>query len=491
MANVIGSFSQGYGVGRQMVNDYHADQDREHNNTRRETLEQRQDADYKNKIERDKITNAQADTLFAQGQKEYEDKIERLKTLREREDLLFAQGQTDRENQLKEQQYQTDNLRIQNYYQSYLSTGRLAPMDAETRQAFDNHPSLREAIFNANSPENVQAYMDVQNVFKGVAQGELPDVDDPKLLNAANYLFSDLVSASNLPQQYGGKQIKSREISRVIPTKEGGYALEQTITFKDGSTRKAPVTRNRSDAEDDEVAVISPKVITERLKNLSVVLQAGQGNQEQASKFYTMHWLNNGKSGSKSGSTYGGFGSSSNSDYTKAYMNDIRTVSNKYAEQIQKIQINDQIPEPQKQALINQMQKDKESQLDEVRRQWSQFTAVGDLGAERQHRVNAATNLVNRVVSQMPDYQFPADVQEQMINNVLNGEIQDPQMLEGFVEFLIDKGTITPRQSQTPDSDADSNVSYWKNKTRTPPSPQPQGNESGFSLSDAMRFSKY
>ncbi|MCG6405287.1 hypothetical protein K6U20_11705 [Vibrio fluvialis] len=51
MSNVVGSFSQGYGLGQRMFADYHANQDREHNIKRRDELEQREDQQYQHGLE--------------------------------------------------------------------------------------------------------------------------------------------------------------------------------------------------------------------------------------------------------------------------------------------------------------------------------------------------------------------------------------------------------------------------------------------------------
>lgn len=498
MSNVVGSFSQGYGLGQRMFADYHANQDREHNIKRRDELEQREDQQYQHGLEDRERRISREDEAYQEHKEDRtrlltqnkEDRA-RLKKNQEFQDWQNETTKSEYSYQNKERQRAQDDRLMQTYYQSYLSGGNLPDMDEETKAAFDRNPQVREPLFNAGSDNHRRAFMDAQEIAKGMANGDLPDTDDPKLLNAMNYMFMDLVNASDLPTQYGGKKVTSREISRVIPTEQGGYALEQKITFEDGSTRYAPVTKNRSDAEDDEIPVISPQYMAQRLKNMAQVTQAGYQDIQRLSNFYQLHWGGSGKKSGSSTSKGKGTGSNSSSDYTKDYMADVREVANKYDERIADVQKDTLMDETQKQKRIGELNNERDRQIDEVKQQWSQFTEVGELGGEQRKRKSAAGQLVNNIVSQMPSYEFSPQLQEELTGYILNGEITDPNELSQFIEFLISDGQVKQRKSKNLDDEANDNLKHWGVNANQSPKGQPKEQRQGVGLSDAMRMAKY
>ncbi|MBD9415939.1 hypothetical protein IB234_15355 [Pseudomonas sp. PDM16] len=105
------------------------------------------------------------------------------------------------------------------------------------------------------------------------------DANDPASLEAMNFMFDPYLQRGE-----GGK----KRIVGVYPgQQEGTVAFELEVTREDGQSYRAPMTKNRSTAEDDEVLQVPIEDLVNRVaanKTLSGVLRSS-GTKEKALAF--------------------------------------------------------------------------------------------------------------------------------------------------------------------------------------------------------------
>lgn len=105
------------------------------------------------------------------------------------------------------------------------------------------------------------------------------DANDPESLEAINYMFGP-----NIQRGDGGK----KRIVGVYPgQQEGTLAFELEVTRDNGESYRAPMTANRSTADDDEVLQVPIEEVVNRVagyKSLQGVLQSS-GGRERAVAF--------------------------------------------------------------------------------------------------------------------------------------------------------------------------------------------------------------
>lgn len=145
------------------------------------------------------------------------------------------------------------------------------------------------------SDETVNAVGYLSNVMNAASNGELPQWNDPKLVDAVQKTFPELVDSSTLPTTTEeGKRITGRKITGIVPLEGGKVAIQMDITDEDGKTYSAPMTVNRTHLKDDNVAIIGMDKLTTRIRSIQ------QAQQDQIFK-ETSDYLAMSQAGGKKG----------------------------------------------------------------------------------------------------------------------------------------------------------------------------------------------
>lgn len=463
MADIIGSFSKGFGLGNRVVDRYQQQQDRDRNlqehdedRARKKTLQDRQDIQWQ-----------QSQDDRSQGLKDAEEARKRNKVIQDRQDIQWQQSQKEYSYQNKQRQNAEDDKLMQTYYQTYLSTGDFAPMDDTTKSAFDRHPLVRESLFNSNSQDYQAGMQATFNVMSRLRNDDLPSEDDPDLLSAANFLMQSEMQGIDLPPQVDGKQVSNREVIHVLPTEHGGYAITQRITFDDGTTKDAPLTLNRSSDPNDQVAIITPQALMRRFQSAAQAQQnRSPEDLQKSADFYQLHWgglygkKGNGGTRASGGSRSTGSGGGNGSKYTKEYMADIADIEKQTAERITQIQNDPTIEGEAKQKAIAQAQAEGDERAKEKAIAWSTFTTVNDPYEKDREKTRAIHKFVNDIVSRYNEYDFDEDSKAVLRKSISNG--MTPKEVEEILNQQIASGEIKKKQDRDLASKASSIFDGWR-----------------------------
>ncbi|KFA99611.1 hypothetical protein [Vibrio sp. ER1A] len=257
MANVIGSFRQGF----QATNDVF---DRANDIEDRKTLRDRQDTAW-NQRQEDRALRLE----------DRKDNIERRNTLRDREDTAWNQGQEDRArtieqgNKLFEQNSVLNKINIRNA--KYKEATKLYQDSLETALGTGDMSVLFSPEFiklgedfksfdlgNKFTPEAMHTAGLATNMLNGLANGQPPPHNSKDVIAVQKLVFPETYSGYGVPEKTKeGKTITSIEPAGLDVSPDGrGLVALVKVTDEDGKSYTAPVTEGRTTDDNDHVKVI-------------------------------------------------------------------------------------------------------------------------------------------------------------------------------------------------------------------------------------------
>lgn len=462
MADVIGSFSQGFGLGNQVFDTANLAEDREHKLKRQEVLEGRQD------------------TQWQHGLEDREQRLKDNQTVRDRSNIEWDQKQNEYNHQvmLRKRKEGYESIFLPALDKAIVSGDFSGLETPEFNQYIKENPQFD--IRHTLSEDTGQALAEGVQMLKKAANSELPEVNDPKLLNSVDKLFPEITKAEGLPKVFTDADgnsygIKSRSISAVIPSEDGqGFYIQQSLELDNGKTVEVPVTGNRTSAQDDHPRLVPISELTGRMNTVGQM-------RKQLSQTQLNNWrylqegraldLSGGKKGSggsgKSSTTgFSNSGDGKGTKFTKEYMSDQQDIEKQIQEQITAVQ-NDMSLEPdEKQSRISQIEKSGQERLTKNREMWGAYTEVHDPNLEAKQQRLKVNQLVTQTVSMFGEYNFDETDKRQLRKAIESGK--DPKQIEKWIVARINSGDIQKRGGGNDvSSEADSIAEEWEKSGTT------------------------
>lgn len=501
MADVIRSFSEGFGLGNKIIDRANSAEDRERRLARQDTLEGRQDTQWENGLEDRESRLARQKTLEGREDTQWQHGLEDRTKTNKRNDILWDQKQEEYNHQ------QVLRNRQEGYKNTYLPALDLAIASGD----FSKLESPENIKFMKDNPQfdltNIlgektgQALGEGVQILRNAANGDLPEANDPTLLNSVDTLFSEITKADTLPKTYTdakGKshKIQSRNISSIIPSEDGqGFYIQQRLELDNGKSIEVPVTMNRSSHPDDHPRLVPIGELTQRMDTI-----AKTRTELSQTQLNNWRYLQEGRSLSsdKNSGTRTGRGATSSSlgagghsgvgtKYTKEYMADIADIEKQTQEQIDSIQNNVQLEPEQKQQEIQRIQKEGEKRAKSKTEAWSTFTTVNDPDAPARKRTQATNKMVNNVVSLYDKYDFD-DADRNALRQAIDKGIS-PAKVEQWVNGKINSGDIKQKGGNDAASQSERIANEWNGNPATRGNVNPN-NTDGLSVTEIMNQTK-
>ena len=470
MANVVGSFAQGMQIGNGLIDIANRREDRErqreeyeHNKSRRSVLESRQDEQYQFGLEDRKESKARQKVIQGREDKRWEMGLSDREEKKAWDKKVKAQQETEWTRSNKEYDHQVKIRRRQEGYETIflpaldkaIATGDYSLMESpEYIQYVKENPQFD--VNNILGDAAGKSLTDATQLLRGASNGQVPDARDPKLIGAMEGLFPEITGSADLPTHYVNEKgeshlIKKRAIAAVHAMPNGMLTIEQAIELDNGETVVTPLTNNRSSDPNDTVMQIPLSALTERMKTLAE-------SREHLKKTQLNNWrylqtgraLGLDKDGNLSAKSTKG---STATDYTKQYLSEETKIRDDILSQIQDVRAMGLEPQ-EEQARIAEIERKGEARITEHRKQYQNFATVNDPDEPQQERLKAARNVVNSIVKQYADYNFPVETQQQIQNALLKEPNMELEELQGVIQDMIKNGAIKLKTVGVDDPDS-------------------------------------
>ena len=475
MADVIRSFTEGFGLGNRIIDRANSAEDRERRLERQATLEGRQDTqwqhgldDRERRLKRQDVTEGRQDTQWQNG-------LDDREKTNKRNDILWDQKQDEYDHQL------VLRNRKEGYQNIYLpaldlaiASGDYSKLESpENMQFMKDNPQFDLA--NILGEKTGQALGEGVQILRNASNGDLPEANDPVLLDSVDTLFSEITKADTLPKTYTDAKgeshgIEGRHISSIIPSEDGqGFYIQQRLDLDNGKSIDVPVTMNRTSNPNDNPRLVPIGELTQRMDTIAKTrtelsqTQLNNWRYLQEGRSLSGKGSSNAGGGGKTkgnGSTLGATGDSGvGTKYTKEYMADVADIEKQTQDEIGKIQNDVQLEPEEKQQRIQQAQKAGEKRVKLKTESWSTFTTVNDPDAPARKRQQATTKLVNNVVSLYGDYSF--DTEDKAAIRAAIDKGVDPKRVEQWVNQKITSGAIKQKGDHGAESEASKIADDW------------------------------
>ena len=279
MANFVRSFSEGFDVGNKVIDTMDRRERLEKYDERQQTLQNREDTQweqgqeaYTHGLERRGVEEQQKDEAHELGVKQTKKSMSLADAAEERAKKQEERNQETYNAEVDERNFQAADRTIRLAWQNAIATGDPSPLRSPEVMEIVSKYSVLDGV-DRSKPENVKIAGKGLNILRGISSGQkLPSHDDPDLISVANLLYGGLIDRPGLPSTTpSGKQIKSREISAIIPA-EGvnppSFAIQIKVTDEDGESYMAPLTNGRTSKDNDNVRLISMPDMVSQLHNI-------------------------------------------------------------------------------------------------------------------------------------------------------------------------------------------------------------------------------
>ncbi|WP_274882450.1 hypothetical protein [Vibrio harveyi] len=442
MANFIKSFQQGMDVGNQFI----------------DTLDRRERQ--KRADERNQVLQDRQDTLWQQGQEDRKQSLEDAKKARERDDIRFErEGKTYDLNtaatkqsmgiqkeegkraetkfnfDMKAANRKSDNDFTDQALKSVLVSGDFSAFTSpEMKEVLERNPQLSIPWITDN--KTLLAANRLTHVINGLANGKMPDWNDPTVMGDLNQIFPEIGKSTDLPQfTSDGKRIVNREITGVIPMKGGQVAIQMSITDEDGNTYEAPMTQKRSTDPDDQVALVGFDYLTTRIK----AVNEAQTN-EAYKKVRDYLTLQSGK----------GSGSSSDSKAKKQELqykaeNDL---NKKFFDEETAIRNDMSLDEEQRKVKLAELDQRRDREFAQLRLRTSNVFGKNRANLESEDREKDINSFMDTAKQAYPDVNFTPELQGNLRDAINRGADDDA------ISWIINQAA-KKQEASTSDREAD------------------------------------
>ena len=415
MANFIKSFQQGMDVGNQFI----------------DTLDRRDRQ--KRADERNQVLQERQDTLWQQGQEDRKQSLEDAKKARERDDIRFErEGKTYDLNtaatkqsmgiqkeeskraeikfsfDMKELNRDSDNKFVDQALKSVLVSGDFSAFTSpEMKETLNRNP--QHSIPWITNNKTLLAANRLTNVINGLANGKMPDWDDPSIMGDLNQIFPEITKSTDLPQLTpDGKKIVDRKITGVVPVK-GGNVIQLTITDENGNSYNAPMTMNRSTDPNDQVAVVPFGYLTTRIRAIN---EAKTNVAYQKVKEYLA--LNSGNANQKD----------SRSERQKLQYQAENKITDDYRKQRADIE-NSMMDDAEKQARLESINRAEERDLAQLRLRTLNVFGENRVNLESEDREKDINSFMDTAKQAYPDVNFTPELQGNLRDAINRGADDD------------------------------------------------------------------
>ncbi|MFZ3513816.1 hypothetical protein LC147_12065 [Vibrio harveyi] len=463
MANVVGSFNQGVGVGAGLLDIANRAEDRaqykkEHgeDRERQKVLQQREDVRWQQGLE-DR----------AQNKKEHESDLAWQEKSRGEQEKQWDRNETTfNQNQAEYNHKQQLLKRQEGFQQIYLPaldkaivSGDFSLMETpEFQQYVSENPQLD--VNNILGSDTGKALGEASQLLREASEGNLPKDNDPRLLNAVDKLFPEITQSSALPKVYTTKDGKShgitgRRISGVHVMDNGSFTIQQELQLDNGDVVKVPVTQNRSSSQDDNVMLVPMNVFTDRMHDI-VTTQ----NNLSATQLNKWRQLQTGRSLSDSGdgvlatNTKGrkgkGGGGGSSSSLTKQQLSEQADINKDFDEQIANLQAmgGDDVD-----AQVDKLNQQRAEALQRHTAMYMPLTGYDPQKLSREQAEATALRQTKAFVDSYPDYEFDAVDKANIQKYLVNNPRANPSDVNKAIQLMIEDETVSKRSTGNNASD--------------------------------------
>lgn len=448
MANFVKGFSQGFDVGNKVIDTINNRERQKKIDARNETLQDREDTQwqqgqekYQHGLERRGIEEKQADEAHDLGIK----RTEKAMSLADK-----AEGRAVKQEERAADEYDynkkiktrgQDAAIIQDQINRSQATGDYSWFNGDDAQGiYSRNPQLNPQWIT--SDEVYQSSGSLLNMLNGAANGQMPQWNDPDMLEDLNNVMPEIANSTDLPQiTKDGKKIVGRKITGVIPMEGGKVAIQMDITDEDGKTYSAPVTQQRSHNDDDNVAVIGIDSLSDRLNLIN------QGRQDdifkQTANYMT---LSSGKEGKGKNKT----------NLQKELFAAENKITDDYRKQLADLDARMDLEPEQKQAQKIQIEKSRNQELAQVRLRASNILGeTGGLinleGKQHEEKLNETMDLFKQA---HPEVEFTPELDANIRAAINQGK--DEEWISGYI---ADYATSQPKtNANEPQGDQASSI---------------------------------
>ncbi len=281
------------------------------------------------------------------------------------------------------------------------------------------------------------------NTLSGAANGQLPQWNDPDLLEDINNVFPEIANSTDLPQYTKeGKKIVGRKVTGIVPVEGGQVAIQMDVTDEDGNTYSAPLTRNRTHDESDNVAVMG---ISELSNRLNLINQGREDTIFQETARYM---------------DFGNKKNSSKPNLQKEQYAAENKIAEDYRKQIAELDTNPTyLNDPEgKRARMLEIEQARDQEMAQVRLRASNILGGNDGGGlvnlEGQQREKKITQTMDLFKQAFPKIEFTPELNAKIRSAIDQGKDQ-----EWISEYIADyansqdSNTTKPNQSQSENAD--------------------------------------
>ncbi len=467
MANVIGSFNQGVGVGAGLIDLANKKEDR-----------QTAKADHDEDRARLRVNREREDVRWQQGledrkqaKKEHESDLAWQEKTRGEQEKQWGRNETTFNQQQEEYDHKLQLRKRQEGWESiYLPaldkaivSGDYSLMETpEFQQYVSENPQFD--INNILGSDTGKALGEAAQLLREAGEGNLPSDTDPRLLNAVDKLFPEITQASSLPKTYTSKDGKShgitgRRISGVHVMENGSMTIQQELQLDNGDVVKVPVTQNRSSDPNDNVMLVPMNVFTDRMNDIVTTQQNLSSTKlNNWRQLQTGRSLYNNGSGvlsstkpTKSSKTSGsGSGTGSASSLTKQQLSEQADINKDFDEQIANIQA---MGGDNADAQIDQLNKQRAEALQRHTSMYMPLTGYDPQQSSREQAEATALRQTKAFVESYPDYDFDAVDKANIQSYLVNNPHANPDDVNKAIQLMIQDGSVTKRQTGSNASD--------------------------------------
>lgn len=272
MANFVRSFSEGFDVGNKVIDTMDRRERLEKYDERQQTLQNREDTQweqgqeaYTHGLERRGVEEQQKDEAHALSVKQTKKSMSLADTAEERAKKREKRAEETYNYDLKIKNRKQDAIVFEDQLRRAQATKDYSWFDGDDAQEiFSRNPQYNPQWIT--SDDVYQSSGRLINTLSGAANGQLPQWNDPDLLEDINNVFPEIANSTDLPQYTkDGKKIVGRKVTGIVPVEGGQVAIQMDVTDEDGNTYSAPLTRNRTHDESDNVAVMGISELSNRL----------------------------------------------------------------------------------------------------------------------------------------------------------------------------------------------------------------------------------
>jgi len=446
MSNFVRSFSEGFDVGNKVINTMDRRERLAAYDERQKTIQNREDTQweqqqeaYQHGLDRREITEQQADQAHELGLKQTQQSMTLALAGEERakknEKRLIEKDKRDQEVYSYEKKIQTrqqDAVVFEDQLRRAQATKDYSWFNGEDAQAiFERNPQFNPQWIT--SDEVYQSSGRLINTLKGTANGQLPQWNDQDLLEDINNVFPEIANSTDLPQYTKeGKKIVGRKVTGIIPMEGGKVAIQLDVIDEDGKTYSAPLTQKRSNDDDDNVAVMGIDELSKRLNLIN------QGRQDEIF-LTTSKYMGTDKNSSKN-----------KHSLQKEIFAAENKISEDYRAQIAELDANPSYmdnPEAKRARKI-ELEKERDSELAQVRLRASNVLNGGFINLEGAQREKSITNTLEQFKQAFADLEFTPEIDGAIREAIENGE--DAEFISSMLanEQRKQARTSNPDQSQ-------------------------------------------